>query len=192
MKRELVRLCDGNASDWDIRQYCYNMVMTDDEDKFIYPEPFKHPWDINYPNFSNEYASELDVDEPSPYTRSKRKLERVTAKDVIKSDYTMDLYNVLFAARDIEPCKKKLTRYRGLKIEEMSVIDDPIEFIDIFSKDIGELLVISYRNDTIIFEDGKSYLVEDIPNIDPKYAVRKITDNVYLGYFRSGCVRIEI
>ncbi|MBR1443276.1 MAG: hypothetical protein IJ583_07060, partial [Firmicutes bacterium] len=53
MKRELVRLCDGNASDWDIRQYCYNMVMTDDEDKFIYPEPFKHPWDIKYPNFSN-------------------------------------------------------------------------------------------------------------------------------------------
>lgn len=191
--RDVTRLCEGSDDDWDIRQYCYNMLRTDEKTgEFVYPEPFKHPWDIKYPNFSNEFAEELQKDKPSPKTRSKRKLELVSAADMLKNDFTMDLYNVLFAARDIEPQKKDLALFRGLKVEEMSDIDDADSFVDIFREEIGDVRVISYRNNIIMFEDGMSFVPKDIPGVDSKYAVRKITENVYLGYFRSGCVRIEI
>lgn len=43
LTREISRLTIGVDEDWDIREYCYNMLATDKEGKLLYPEPFKHP-----------------------------------------------------------------------------------------------------------------------------------------------------
>lgn len=132
------------------------------------------------------------MDEIELYTRNKRHLHNVDVKTLLETDFTMDLYNILFAPRDIESKRKKVSLFHGLKVEEMYLLNNPDCFIDLFKKEIDNIYVISYKNELILFEDGLCIKPEKIKDIDEKYAVRKITDNVYIGYFRNGLIRIEI